>query len=80
MKNTLERLKSPRVWAHGLLSAFIGGGASTFSADQGISLAQRFNVQGVESLTLTELGVVFLSSGFVSAMMYLKQSPLPPIS
>lgn len=78
MKSTLLRLRSPRAWVHGLIAAFIGGGASALTTDQGLSLAQRMGVD-VPTLNLNALGIVFLSAGLSSAAMYLKQSPLPPI-
>lgn len=78
MNDLLTKISSPKVWLHGLASAFIGGGASAITADQGLILAQRMGLD-VVTLNLTEVGVVFLSSGMVSAAMYLKQSPLPPL-
>ena len=78
MKDLLIKISYPRIWLHGLASAFIGGGASALTADQGLILAERLGLN-VVTLNLTEVGVVFLSSGIVSAAMYLKQSPLPPL-
>lgn len=78
MTDTLTKLRSPRIWLHGLGAAFVGGGASALTADQGLSLAQRMGVD-VPVLNLQALGIVFLSAGISSAAMYLKQSPLPPI-
>jgi formate-dependent nitrite reductase membrane component NrfD len=76
--NTLLRLRSPRAWLHGLIAAFVGGGASAITTDQGFILAERLGVD-VPTLNLNALGIVFLTSGLSSAAMYLKQSPLPPI-
>lgn len=78
MNDLLTKIASPKVWLHGLASAFIGGGASALTADQGLILAQRVGMD-VVTLNLTEVGIVFFSSGLVSAAMYLKQSPLPPL-
>lgn len=78
MKETLAKLRSPRIWLHGLGAAFIGGGASALTADQGLSLALRMGVD-VPTLNLKALLIVFVASGISSAAMYLKQSPLPPI-
>lgn len=78
MTDTLNKLRSPRIWLHGLGAAFVGGGASALTADQGLSLAARMGVD-VPVLNLQALGIVFLSAGISSAAMYLKQSPLPPI-
>lgn len=76
MTQALANLRSPRLWFRGLGAAFIGGGASALTTDQGLLLAQRMGVD-VPTLDLKALGVVFLSSGIVSAAMYLKKSPLP---
>lgn len=79
MKETIIKLRNPRAWLHGLLAAFIGGGASALTADQGLQLAVRMGVD-VPVLNLKALGIVFVSSGIFNAALYLKQSPLPPIS
>lgn len=76
MQDTLRKLRSPRIWMRGLVAAFIGGGASALTTDQGMSLAQRFGVD-VPTLNIKALGIVFLSAGLSSAAAYLKQSPLP---
>lgn len=78
MNDLLTKIASPKLWLHGLASAFIGGGASAITADQGLILAQRIGLD-VVTLNLAEVSVVFLSSGVVSAAMYLKQSPLPSL-
>lgn len=79
MKETLLKLRSPRAWLYGLLAAFIGGGASALTADQGLSFAARMGVD-VPVLNLKALGIVFISSAIFSAAAYLKQSPLPPLA
>lgn len=76
MTRTLANLRSPRLWLRGLAAAFIGGGASALTTDQGLLLAQRMGVD-VPTLDLKALGVVFVSSGLTSAAMYLKKAPLP---
>jgi hypothetical protein len=78
VQDALRKLRSPRIWIRGLVAAFIGGGASAFSTDQGMSLAQRIGID-VPTLNLKALGIVFLSAGLSSAAAYLKQSPLPPV-
>lgn len=79
MKETFLKLSSPGIWLRGLLAAFIGGGASALTADQGLQMAQRLGVD-VPSLNLKALGIVALSAGIYNAALYLKQSPLPPLS
>lgn len=58
-----------RPWLHGLLSAVIGGAATTIS------------VMFVEPQLIDDLNKVWkiaLASGIINAALYLKQSPLPP--
>lgn len=64
-------------WFHGLLSAFVTGGASAATAGVGTSVAHAAGA-GVAPLDAKQLGVVLLSSGVFGALAYLKQSPLPP--
>lgn len=71
-------LKSPRAWFHGLVAAFVSGGATVFTTDQGLSLARRVGMN-VQDLDWKTFGVLFLTSGFSGAMLYLKKSPLPQI-
>lgn len=60
-------------WLHGLISAFIGGGASTVSAM--VIAPDRFNLgDGFENMMQ-----LWAASGITSAALYLKQSPLPKI-
>ena len=79
MKDTLLKLRDPRAWLYSLIAAFIGGGASALTADQGLSLAKRMGAD-VPVLNLKALGIVFLSSAIYSTALYLKQSPLPPLA
>ena len=68
-----------KAWLHGLVAAFIGGGASAVTA--GI-VAPAINPQafnfGAQLTPLIELcGFLFLVNGGLSAFAYLSKSPLP---
>jgi hypothetical protein len=69
----MANLKNPRVWLHGLISALVGGAATSISTI--VVAPEQFNLEG----GLLNVGKVALVSGIVSAAMYLKQSPLPPM-
>lgn len=69
----MSKLKNPTVWIHGLISALIGGCATSISTI--VVAPDQFNLDG----GLANVGKVALVSGIVAAAMYLKQSPLPPI-
>lgn len=72
-------LLSLRAWVYGLLSGFIGGGASAVTAWAGMAGAKGLGID-VHVLNFKEAGIVMLSSGFVTACSYLAKSPLPPVS
>lgn len=71
-------------WLYGLGSAVIGGGASAVvSGLTSMGFApDKFNLQNMNGIGhLFGLMLAnFLVSGFLSAMFYLRQSPLPPES
>lgn len=69
----MSKLKNPSVWIHGLISALIGGAATSISTI--VVAPEQFNLAG----GLANVGKVALVSGIVAAAMYLKQSPLPQI-
>lgn len=69
----MSKLKNPTVWIHGLISALIGGAATSISTV--VVAPEQFNL----SAGLMNVAKVALVSGIVSAAMYLKQSPLPPV-
>ena len=73
-------MKTIQKWRRGLGSAFIGGGAaavtSTFSA--AIIAPNEFNPLHQLGNFLLMAVVAFLINGFLSAMFYLRQAPLPP--
>jgi hypothetical protein len=75
--------RTTRIWIHKLAAAFIGGGASAITSGLvGMGFApDKFNLTefaGIKHLLLLMLAN-FVVSGFLSAMFYLKQAPLPPI-
>jgi len=73
--NTTVKRRTAK-WIHALISHFVTGGASAITAGTGTALAHSIGVD-VAPLNLRQIGVVFLSSGIIGAMAYLKQSPLP---
>lgn len=67
------------VWLHGLVGAFIGGGASSVSGGlvaMGIDPAS-FNLTNQLGHTLSLMGAMFLINGIFGAALYLKTSPVP---
>lgn len=67
-------MKSIKNWAHGLVSALIGGAASSISA--GMIDPETFNVND----GLTNVLKLAAVSGIVTAAAFLKQSPLPQMN
>lgn len=68
-------------WLYGLMSGFIGGGAGAIGAGfAGIYTdPEHFNpANGLRHLLML-MGVTFVVGGVVTAVAYLKQSPLPQI-
>lgn len=66
-------LLNPQVWLHGLISAFITGGANAIAASYIKPEVFNFSA-GLHDMT--KLAVV---SGILGAVAYLKTSPLPKI-
>lgn len=66
-------------WFHGLFAALIGGGASAVVSGVTVSAIDpgNFNLTTQLGHTLELALTLFLVNGFISAMGYLKQSPLP---
>lgn len=73
MMQKLER------WAYGALSGAISGGGTSASTWLGMAGAKALGVD-VPSLNFKALGVIFLSGAAVNFFLYLKTTPLPPIS
>lgn len=66
-------------WIYGLLSGFIGGGASAVTASvvlPGLD-SKDFNFGGGLNKLLFAMGAFFLVHGILVAMAYLAKSPLP---
>lgn len=57
-------------WVQSLLAAFISGGANSVSAM--MIAPETFNIHD-----LKRLGTLFIASGIIGAVMFLKKSPLP---
>lgn len=66
-------------WLYKLAYGFIGGGASALATFVGISGAQVTGLVTIPTLDWKVWGVIFVSSGVSGALLYLKQSPLPPV-
>jgi hypothetical protein len=66
-------------WFYGLGAAFIGGGAAavTASISAVVIAPDAFNLGNQLGNFFKLAGATFLISGFLQAMGYLKQSPLP---
>jgi hypothetical protein len=69
-------MTSTKKWLHGLIGGIIGGGANAAVASLGIAGAQAVGAQ-IAALSLKQVGAVFISGAVISALLYLKQSPLP---
>lgn len=69
-----------RHWLHGLVAAFIGGGAAAFTATISANIIKpdSFNLTSSLHATLELIGCCFLVNGILNTFFYLKQSPLPP--
>jgi hypothetical protein len=68
-------------WLYGLAAAVIGGGASAVTAGIGASMLApgQFNLSGEGWNVFKLVSLVFAINGMITAMAYLKQSPLPAI-
>jgi hypothetical protein len=73
-------LKPIEKWSYGLGAAFIGGGAGAVTATVTASLIapDQFNLSNQLSHFIELASVTFFVNGFLNAMNFLKQSPLPP--
>ena len=74
-----RRLLSWELWVYGLVSGFIGGGATAVVSAGGLAAAHGSGID-VPVLNLKAMGIIFLSSGITTALSYLAKSPLPPIN
>lgn len=64
-------------WFYRIMYGFIGGGASALTTYIGLSGAKMAGMD-IPTLNWKTWGIIFLSSGVSGALLYLKQSPLPP--
>lgn len=69
-------LRNFRLWARGILAAFITGAATAGLSALGVTAADAAGAE-VGALNLKQLGVVTLSGGIVGVFAYLQRSPLP---
>ena len=69
-----------RKWLHGFFAAIIGGGAGAVTGAFGATAIapDKFNLSGEFGNFLKLAALTFIINGFMSAMFYLRQSPLPP--
>jgi hypothetical protein len=69
---------TPKMWFHGLVAAFIGGGASVISSGFALMIMKpdTFNLGPQLLITVKTVAVLGLFSGIQTAAAYLKQSPL----
>jgi len=73
-----QLVRTALLWLYGLVSGFIGGGATALVSWLGMAGAKSVGVN-VPDLNLQAVGIIFLSGGIMAAAAYLKQSPLPKI-
>ena len=68
------------VWFHGVIAAFIGGGANAVVGviSAGWVMPDKVNTGEGLHTALTLMGVQFLIGAILSVAGYLKQSPVPP--
>lgn len=74
----VSRAASLEFWLYGLLSGFIGGGATATMSTVGLTVAHASGMN-VPTLNLKAIGIVYLSAGLTTALGYLSKSPLPPL-
>lgn len=68
-----------KIWVHGIIAAFIGGGAAAVSASFSTALIDpdKFNMANGLGNMAKLAALTFMVSGILSVMGYLKQSPVP---
>ena len=70
-------LSKKRKWFRGLAGGVIGSAASNLAAALGLGAASSMGVK-VTALDLKQLGVLFVAGAISGAVLFLKQSPIPP--
>lgn len=70
---------SVNLWFHGLIAAFVSGGASAVTGGFTASMfaPEQFNFNGKTWHLLGLMAAMFVVNGVLGAMAYLKQSPVP---
>jgi len=71
----IDNFKNPKVWLHGLIAAIIGGGANSVCAS--LVAPDSFNIENGECLV--RILKLFLISGTLNALFFLKENPLPSL-
>lgn len=73
-------MTSAQIWIHGIIAAFIGGGANAFLGviSTGIVLPNQVNTGNGLHTAFVLMGVQFVLGGAIAVAMFLKQSPVPP--
>lgn len=66
-------------WLHGLVAAFVAGGASAVTGAFTASMLApaEFNLNGKTGHMLELMAAMFVINGVLGTMAYLKQSPVP---
>lgn len=64
-------------WVRGILAAFIGGGASAVTSGMVVSLSDPKDYAIGSAKFFSLVGAVFVMSGFMNAMAFLRTKPLP---
>lgn len=72
----IKKMLDWKHWLYGLFGGFIGGGATAGVSWFGMLGAKAVGMD-VPDLNFQALGVIFLSGGISSALLFLKQSPFP---
>lgn len=68
-----------KIWFHGVIAAFIGGGANAISGviAAGVLLPAQVNTGSGLGTAMKLMGITFVIGGFIAVVMFLKQSPVP---
>jgi hypothetical protein len=66
------------LWLRGLISGFVSGGASAVVSGFTVSAVDPDHFNAATPKFYGLIAAVFLSSGVLSALNFLKQQPLPP--
>jgi len=67
-----------QTWLYGLAGGVIGGACGTVSAYMGMALAKGVGVE-IQLPNWKAIGIMFVTSGFFNAVLFLAKSPLPMV-